>query len=592
MVIIYNIELLTQIRLIILVILTLILQVAFVIRHWSIKANLPESERRLASVIDTLPGIVYSCSNDPDWSMTYLSAGCLELTGYHSAELVKIPGAYNAITHREDLGRVLQTIEVAVASKQAYMVEYRITTKSGAEKWLWEKGNGIFNGRNQVLGLEGFITDITKLKQSQAALEESELRYRELFESHTHPMYVYDCETLDFLAVNKAAVEYYGYSQSEFLTMTLGDIQLFGDIPTLVQKSGQVESAPEYVEVWQHRQKNGTLIHVEISYRQLVFAGKGAEVVSVNDITKRLQTEEALQQAVAKYRSFFENAVEGIYQTTTAGQYISANRALARICGYGSPQALIAAVSNIEQQLYAVPEQRMEFIRLMQQHDVVANFEAQIYRQDGSVIWISETARHLRDVQGVIIGYEGTVEDITERKRREARLAYLANHDSLTGLVNRRYFQQQLEQHLTLAQRDHEPGAVVFIDLDGFKSINDTLGHQAGDELLQNLAILLQKQLRPTDVLARLGGDEFAIVLPRLSAKAVRLITRRLLKALERHVFVVGGQPVQITASIGATFFPSPTITAEELLSQADTAMYQSKVSGRNRLSVYQPTGN
>ena len=590
MTIIYNIELFTQFSFITLVILTLILQITFVVRHWSIRANLPKSERRLAGVIDTLPGIVYFCSNDPGWSMTYLSEGCLELTGYHSAELVEIQGAYNAIVHQEDLTKVLQIIGVAVANKQPYMLEYRIKTKSGAEKWLWEKGCGIFNERNEVLGLEGFITDITKLKQSQAALEESELRYRELFENHTHPMWVYDCETLRFLAVNKAAVEYYGYSQSEFLSMTLDDIQLFGDIPTLMQKSGQVDSAPEYVEIWQHRQKDGTIIHVEISYRQLMFAGKRAEVISANDITKRLQAEEALRQAEAKYRSFFENAVEGIYQTTTAGQYISTNQSLAHICGYESPQALIAAISNIEQQLYVVPGQRIEFIRLIQQHDVVVNFEAQIYRQDGSIIWTSETAHHLRDIQGAIIGYEGTVEDITERKRRESQLAYLANHDYLTGLVNRRYFQQQLEQHLILAQRDNERGAVVFIDLDGFKNINDTLGHQAGDELLKNLAILLQKQLRPTDILARLGGDEFAIILPRLSSKAVRLITRRLLKALERQVFIIGGQPVQITASIGATFFPSPAITAEELLIQADVAMYKSKLSGRNRLSVYQPT--
>ena len=289
MVIIYNIELLAQISLITLVILTLILQVVFVMSLWSLQANLPKSERRLASVIDTLPGIAYSSSNDPGWPMTYLSEGCLELTGYYSAELTEIQGAYKAIIHREDLTKVLQIIGVAVASKQPYMVEYRIKTKSGAEKWLWEKGNGMFNGRNEVLGLEGFITDITKLKHSQAALEESEFRYRELFESHTHPMWVYDCETLRFLAVNKAAVEYYGYSPSEFLSMTLGEIQVFGDIPTLVQKYSQIESAPEYVEVWKHRKKDDTIIHVEISCRQLMFVGKGAEVVSVNDITKRLQ---------------------------------------------------------------------------------------------------------------------------------------------------------------------------------------------------------------------------------------------------------------------------------------------------------------
>ena len=197
---------------------------------------------------------------------------------------------------------------------------------------------------------------------------------------------------------------------------------------------------------------------------------------------------------------------------------------------------------------------REEFVRLLEQQDAVKGFESQVYCRDGSTIWISESARAVRDTNGNLLCYEGTVEDITERKRFEAQLAYLANHDPLTTLVNRRYFQQQLEHNL------------LFIDLDNFKYINDTLGHKAGDELLKHLAILLQGQVRSGDILARLGGDEFAIILPQISATKVELIAQRLLEVLKHHIFILNGQPVRITASVGTSMFPKQGTSADELL--------------------------
>jgi len=296
--------------------------------------NVAESQRRHDTLIDSLPGIVFSANNDPNWTMIYLSEGCFNLTGYHSFELVGTQGGYNAITQPEDLPTVLQSIDAAIANQQPYVVEYRIKTKSGQYKWLWEKGSSVFSDSGQLLGLEGFITDITKLKDSQ----------------------------------------------------------------------------------------------------------------------------EGLRQAEAKYRSIFENAIEGIFQTTTDGKYISANPALARIYGYDSPQALVAELVDIDRQLYVEPHRRQEFVRLIQQHGEVSGFESKVYRRDGSIIWISENVRTVKDASGAAIYYEGTVEDISDRKqlsdrlesRVQERTAQLskANYQLQSEIVER----QKAEQEVRLLQ--------------------------------------------------------------------------------------------------------------------------------------------
>jgi len=301
----------------------------------------------------------------------------------------------------------------------------------------------------------------------------------------------------------------------------------------------------------------------------------------VEDITRQREDENALRDAEARYRSIFENAIEGIFQTSPEGRYLSANPALARIYGYESPEALIAALQDIEHQLYVEPRRREEFMREMQSQGKVTNFESQVYLRDGSVIWISENARAVRGADGGIRYYEGTVEDISERKMQERRMAHQATHDVLTGLPNRYLLQDRIEQAIRQAAREKTHVGMLFIDLDRLKHVNDTLGHQAGDEMIRVVAQRLRRCLRTGDTVARIGGDEFVLLLPSLLVvEAIVQAKRRVLEATSAPCRIEG-QEIQMSCSVGSSLYPQDGQDAETLMRRADEAMYEAKQARR-----------
>ncbi|OWW19308.1 putative bifunctional diguanylate cyclase/phosphodiesterase [Noviherbaspirillum denitrificans] len=308
---------------------------------------------------------------------------------------------------------------------------------------------------------------------------------------------------------------------------------------------------------------------------------------SAHDITQRREAERALQEAERRYRSIFENAVEGIFQSTPDKGYLAVNPALARMYGYDSPQQMIDTLRDIEHQLYVDPERRAEFLCLMAEHGQVLNFESQVRRRDGNVIWISENARAVRAPDGGIQFYEGTVVDITERKVYEARIRHQATHDALTGLPNRILLADRLQQAIHQAERDGGIAAVAFIDLDHFKFINDSLGHQVGDELLKVVAARLKSCMRASDTVARQGGDEFVIVLSnQKSLESVTDTIRRII-AVVAEPAQASGLDLHVTCSVGISVFPSDGHDAETLLRHADSAMYKAKELGRNNFVYF-----
>ncbi len=309
----------------------------------------------------------------------------------------------------------------------------------------------------------------------------------------------------------------------------------------------------------------------------------------VEDITEHKAAGEALRAAEAKFRSIFENAVEGIFQTSPDGHYLAANPALARIYGYDTVRDLEQGLTDISSQLYVDPNRRGEFMRALEQHDEVRDFISQVYRKDGSTIWISENCRAVRDPTGTLLYFEGTVEDISDRKRFEDQLVHDALHDALTGLPNRTLLLDRLTHAMQRSARTQQRYAVLMIDCDRFKLINDSLGHMVGDQLLIELSRRVQDCLRASDTLARLGGDEFVVLAEDLDQPGDAAALAGRIRLALAEPFLLDGQELFVSSSIGIALGSGDYHAPADLLRDADTAMYAAKKAGRNAHIVFEP---
>ena len=307
----------------------------------------------------------------------------------------------------------------------------------------------------------------------------------------------------------------------------------------------------------------------------------------IQNIAKRKGIEQSLLAAELKYRSIFENTLEGIFQTTADGHYLIVNQSLAHMYGYSSPDELIHAFNSIQEQLYVKPGRREEFVQLLKENESVEKFESLVYRKDKSTIWISENARVVNDESGNILYYEGTVENITARKNYEEKLEYQAMHDSLTGLPNRNMLNDRLQLCINFANRYKNKMAVAFLDLDQFKLINDSMGHEVGDQLLVIMAKRLSSAVREIDTVVRLGGDEFVIVLTNIDdTNDIFMSMQRILEAVAVPL-TINNMDYLVTCSIGVSIYPDDGLDANLLLRNADTAMYKAKKAGRNNFQIY-----
>jgi diguanylate cyclase (GGDEF)-like protein/PAS domain S-box-containing protein len=314
--------------------------------------------------------------------------------------------------------------------------------------------------------LVGSLGSVIQRHRVTEQLRKSEAQYRLLFDSNPHPMWVYDRETLQFLAVNRSAVEHYGYSEPEFLAMTLLDIRPAEDAEALLKEVKEIGLGSKGFSLWRHLKKDGTLIDVEISSDGIDFNGRPARLVLSNDITARKASEQEIKR--------------------------------------------------------------------------------------------------------------------------------LAFYDPLTQLPNRQLLTDRLQQALAGSVRSRNMGALLFIDLDNFKVLNDTLGHDMGDRLLQQVAMRLNSCVRGSDTVARLGGDEFVVMVEDLSDSAgeaatqARLVAEKILEAFTEP-YALDLYEHFASPSIGVTLFSGRSSSVDELLKRADLAMYQAKASGRNTMRFFDP---
>ncbi len=596
------------------------------------------------TLMSNLPGMVYRSRNDKDWTKEFVSVGCYQLTGYSAAELIgNQQFSYAQLIHPDDREQVWHQVQAALQELKTFQLCYRIATASGEEKWVWEQGQGIFTESGELLALEGFITDITQTKRAEEEIRLLQTTMgahadAEDFHSALGVALRKFCEATGWdygeawipnsEGILESSSAWYNSTPilEPFRQLSLDWTFAPGKgLPGKVAASGQPEWIPDVSNT-----PDGLFLRAPIAQLVGLKAGFGVPIIcnqkvlavlaffmfesrqkdkrlidlvscvaaQLGTIIQRKQCEIALQEAELKYRSIFENAIEGIFQTTADGHYICANPALARLYGYSSPAELMTYLTDIEHQLYVKPNRRAEFIGLLQKNDIVCEFESQVYRRDGSVIWISENARAVRSSTGALLYYEGTVEDITQRVSAKEQLHERAFSDALTNLANRALFMERLLQAVEQAKECLEyKFAVLYLDLDDFKLINDRLGHLIGDRLLVELARRLKTCVRSHDLVARLGGDEFTILLVNvLDISKATTVAKRIHQELSIP-FHLDEHEVSITISIGIALgsgFDSSSCTSQEqamkLLRTADSALYRAKNLGKGRLEVLDTT--
>ena len=434
---------------------------------------------------------------------------------------------------------------------------------------------------------EGTVIDISSRRMAEDALRESERRYRLLVERMREGLaQVGNDGILRFC--NDRFCEMLGYAREELVGQLITKCLAFPDDVATVRSKIELRQRgiSDRYEV-RFRRKDGSVIWVEIGGAPDVDA-EGNVIGSIgvyNDITERRLAQEALRESEERYRIMAENSTDLITRTSMRGIFLYLSEASRRLLGYDPAELVGRSVYDI---IYAEDCDEVRHLSKLITDAGPTTFSYRVVCRDGSLIWFETTSRAVRNpVTGALEQIICVSRDISERKRAEEQIEYQAYHDALTGLPNRRLFRDRLTVALAHARRSKSTLAVMFLDLDRFKYVNDTLGHSLGDEMLKTVAARLAEALREEDSIARMGGDEFTVLLPELnSPDDAASVAQKLIEAVAQPMRIEETE-LFITTSIGIALFPNDGDTAELLLKNADHAMYRAKDAGRNSYQLF-----
>ena len=494
---------------------------------------------------------------------------------------------YRQGIHPDDLTCLEETVQQALSGERHYEFVHRVVWPNFEERWIQARGEVEFDAEGNAIRMFGTVLDITEQKQAELSV----LEFKNTLEQAHDCIFIFDAATLQFSYVNKGAIDQVGYSRDELLAMHPYDIKpdigKFAFQKMLAPLFNGEQSSLNFETMHQH--KNGSCIPVEIHLQYI--AGENSQphfMAIAHDISDRQQADAEMRIAAIAFES-----MEGIVVTDANQLILKVNRAFTTITGYTPEEAIGKTVGG----LLKSGRHTLAFYHDMWnelQHNKCWQGEIWNRHKSGKVYpeWLSIST--LCDSEGHITHYIAMFSDITEKKQAEETIYNLAFYDALTGLPNRRLLLDRLHNTIVSCARHHRHGAVLFIDLDNFKVLNDTLGHDIGDQLLIEIASRLKTCVRVDDTVARQGGDEFVVVLNDLNtdneqaAVQAETVAEKIRTALNQP-YLLRGHEYHGSPSIGISLFLSQEYSVDELLKRADTAMYQAKRAGRNTIRFFDP---
>ncbi len=546
--------------------------------------ELRASETRFRALATQAPGGIYETRAD-GWC-TFASERWCEVAGLTNEEALGY-GWANAL-HPDDLSEVVAGWQQARESERDFSLEYRLVRPDGEVRWVHGTATPIKDEGGAVTGFIGVALDMTERKRT-----ETDARLAgEIAANMAEGVCLVRLADDRIVFANRRFEEIFGYEMGELIGRGVDVLNAPGvedpaAMATEIQKR-VAERGAWHGEIHNMR-KDGTVFWTQGNVSTFDHPEHGPVSVAIQwDVTEQKQAQTEAREAEARFRSAFEESPIGVALTSLDGRFVQVNHSLAEMVGYsvedlqGRDYAAISHPDDVGRDEQALAE-------LVAGKLTSHNGETRFIHASGHPVSVALSLNLIRDSDGEPSHLLAQMQDVTDRKRYEQKLQHMADHDPLTGLLNRRSFERELTAHVARSSRYGPEGALLMLDIDHFKYVNDTLGHNAGDAIIVRVAQAVRTALRESDVIARLGGDEFAVLLPKAGVDHVRVVVENLLEAVRGESDAASKLgPRGLSASVGVAMVTDiDGLTGEDLLVNADLAMYDAKEAGRDRMAVY-----